>query len=543
MSDSESSDEEPLAFIQNKASLPKGFTIPKGPSSKPPPTNINKQIGSASPMAVQYPSKSEDSRKRPFSKSQDFVPSAWASAYDKQLPQELLSKCGDNKCHICNATLANPEIARSHYDAKTHEKKVQLFLENLFKDSGETPPKRVRSWETGPTYNRGSAEVANLVSKPAANTNSLGGFRNKSLQQRWVDLWDGPLPSSLVDLHGASRCGVCEVDISSLNVATAHYEGKPHAKKVREFCSKAGADIPRRKNENQEMTDKFCELCKVEFTSPTMAKSHYNGKEHVRREATGKEKIKVVEDKTGRFGIGGNFKTNTGYKPEGVDDVVEEALKNASEEELTWGAMAEVAELHPKFYCNVCNISLSSQTVYDSHIQGKNHKKKLNQPNESITNTPVLKEGAVGSSNFRCDICDISVTSEEVLNTHLQGKNHRKKLSQSIGFYGSTAVKKEVVGGSVNLRCDLCDITVTSQEILNTHMQGKNHKKKLSQGIGSNGNAVKSFHCDVCNVNTTDQNNLDMHLQGTKHNKMLRKMGLPFGALHEMDASNKLKNN
>jgi len=494
MSDSESSDEEnPLAFIQNKPSLPKGFTIPKGRSSKPPPTNITncKQLVSTHPI----PSKTEVSRKRPLSKGEDLVPSAWSSAYDKELPEELLSKCGENKCDICNATLGSKEVARSHYAAKTHEKKVNLFLENLFKDSGEAPPKRVRSWETGPTYNRGSAEVTNLICSARApgNSNTLGGFRNKTFQRRWLDLWDGPLPTDLVNMCGASRCGLCEVDISSLNVATAHYEGKPHAKKVREFCIKVGAEVPRRKDEKQEVKEKFCELCKVELTSAVMAKAHYSGKEHLRREATGKEKIKVVEDKTGRFGIGGNFKTNTGYKPEGEDDVVGE--------ELTWGAMAKVAELQPKFHCNVCNISLESQTVFQTHLQGKNHRKKENQQ-----------------------------TGSNIGN-------------QSSGSSGNIGIKKDVPGGSVNLRCDICDISVNSQEILNAHLQGKNHKKKLNQVGGSNGNSVKSFHCDVCNVNTSDQTNLDMHLQGAKHNKMLRNMGLPSGALFEMNASNKLKNN
>lgn len=474
-SDSDSDNEKATSDEQNKPSLSKGFTIPKGPSLKPPPTNINKQIVSNNPIPPISPSKSEESRKRPISKRESFVPSVWSSAYDKELPQEVLSKCRENKCDICNATLISPETARSHYDAKPHEKKVQQFMEKMFKDSGEAPPKRIRTWETGPTFNKGSAEVDNVVAAAPASSNTLAGYKHKSFQRRWLTLWDGDLPRELVDMCVASRCGLCEVDMSSLNVATSHYEGKPHAKRVKEFCTKVGARIPFRKDEEREMTEKFCELCKVTFTSASMAKGHYNGKEHKRREISGKEKIKVVEDKTGRFGIGGNFRTDSGYKPPGEDDVVVEALKSASKEDLTWGAMADASEMYP-------------QDV----------------------------------NKFHCDVCNVSVNSQDILDIHRQGKSHNKKMNQGVGSNGSRAeITTEV---SNNLRCEVCNVQVTSQEMLNSHLQGKNHKKKVGQAAGSNGNAVQNFRCDVCNVTTSDQNGLGMHLQGSKHKKMMNKM-------------------
>ena len=64
--------------------------------------------------------------------------------------------------------------------------------------------------------------------------------------------------------------------------------------------------------------------------------------------------------------------------------------------------------------------------------------------------------------------------------------------------------------------CSLCQVQCSSQVTLSTHLEGKQHKKKLesaSRGVNS------MFRCEVCDVETTDQNGLDMHMNGKKHLK------------------------
>ena len=114
--------------------------------------------------------------------------------------------------------------------------------------------------------------------------------------------------------------------------------------------------------------------------------------------------------KIGRFGIGLGFSQKP-LKTEDADDGddVKDVLKNASHEEGmdgTWGDSDKSSPSKPKplmainvtppkngglstpssgekldYSCNICHTGcLGSKVVYDAHINGKNHKKKLREP-------------------------------------------------------------------------------------------------------------------------------------------------------------------
>lgn len=231
----------------------------------------------------------------------------------------------------------------------------------------------------------------------------------------------------------ADRCLLCQVDMTSLIVATSHYEGKNHGKKVKEWCLQSGLDPPRRTDGTDNVADTWCDYCKISLTSTAMAKSHYSGQQHRKRVESGREKIVVKEDPTGNFGIGEKFRrfSKNNVKEDG-DEVVMKALrKNAMEDDLGW-----------------------------------------------------------------------QITEKEKL---------AAKLNENTSM-GSTLVKKGV------LSCNICDVTVQSKDVLDAHLMGKQHKKKLAQSK----NPGAKFRCDLCNIETSDQTGLDMHLQGSKHKKKLK---------------------
>ena len=70
------------------------------------------------------------------------------------------------------------------------------------------------------------------------------------------------------------------------------------------------------------------------------------------------------------------------------------------------------------FDCGLCQVQCSSQVVLDAHLIGKQHKKKL-----EMTQAP--------SGNSRCEICNIAVTDQGGLDMHLAGKKHIKKAAQA----------------------------------------------------------------------------------------------------------------
>ena len=66
-----------------------------------------------------------------------------------------------------------------------------------------------------------------------------------------------------------------------------------------------------------------------------------------------------------------------------------------------------------------------------------------------------------------------------------------------------------------------------------THLEGKNHKKRLTQQQSSEGQdkSKSSFYCELCDVLCSNKDGLEAHMRGAKHNKVVtlyRKMGKPI---------------
>ncbi|CAL1541020.1 unnamed protein product [Lymnaea stagnalis] len=98
-------------------------------------------------------------------------------------------------------------------------------------------------------------------------------------------------------------CKLCSVRIVGPQMATMHYNGKNHLKKLRNFVQTNGrsagfnmetsekADVVKKqgevKTEIVEMTDadekKYCKMCKVSFSQESQADMHYQGKNHAKR--------------------------------------------------------------------------------------------------------------------------------------------------------------------------------------------------------------------------------------------------------------------
>ncbi|KAK9696170.1 hypothetical protein QE152_g32073 [Popillia japonica] len=64
--------------------------------------------------------------------------------------------------------------------------------------------------------------------------------------------------------------------------------------------------------------------------------------------------------------------------------------------------------------------------------------------------------------------------------------------------------------------CELCNVQVTSNNVLRRHKEGRKHILRVErQG--------KTFQCDLCNIVANSQSQLDAHLKSSKHNARLIK--------------------
>ncbi|KAF5807267.1 putative transcription factor C2H2 family [Helianthus annuus] len=161
------------------------------------------------------------------------------------------------------------------------------------------------------------------------------------------------------------------------------------------------------------------------------------------------------------------------------------------------------------FQCEVCNISCDTKDVLEKHKQGKKHLKRMkrladlsaNPPNmvpppvasetvvEELENKKqrLLKNGATAETLLSCDVCNVICNNQEGFQQHVASKKHAAKsviqLASTNAVFDATSDSSG--GGSqkklVGFPCEICKIVCTSGELLNTHIAGKKHLKKLKE--------------------------------------------------------------
>ncbi|KAB2609431.1 zinc finger protein 346-like [Pyrus ussuriensis x Pyrus communis] len=177
-----------------------------------------------------------------------------------------------------------------------------------------------------------------------------------------------------------------------------------------------------------------------------------------------------------------------------------------------------------------------------------------NQPLENTANMNTPQPTVVVQS-LRCDVCDIYCTSKPIYETHIAGKKHQKKVAMqhnpgvTAGSELETKRRKILRGGSTvdSVRvCTICNITCNSEEVYNKHLYGKRHKAQASlmaldggpyiAAVGSQFNGiwkkdpnkvklVQSAWCEVCKINCNSNDAYIAHLVGKKHKKNLEQLG------------------
>ncbi len=282
---------------------------------------------------------------------------------------------------------------------------------------------------------------------------------------------------------------------------------------------------------SKQCMNERCGLCGVEFSSQSVARCHYSGRPHAKRSTAVLEKW-VSEDPSNR-----RMPT---LKPLNVPNDNSQSFYENRED-------------HDETYCQLCRIELTSKIVATMHYQGKNHAKMLRKREAGIDLNPewmpppqkqarqMLEEGELeddkesrqGSGNrFFCMCCKLHFSSQDRYRCHLLSQEHRSKANNSDGGDVVPTFTKVATSDSIDqmlskLRnnpksmfdCSLCQVQCNSQDVLNTHLQGKQHAKKLVLSQHQTQNGPSQFRCEICNIETTDQNGLEMHLAGKKHLK------------------------
>jgi len=209
--------------------------------------------------------------------------------------------------------------------------------------------------------------------------------------------------------------------------------------------------------------------------------------------------------------------------------------------------------------CDACNVEFAWQEVMDDHMKGAKHKRTSEgmEMIKKLTDKGIEVPPCPENSQWRCDACEIYLSSPQVLLDHMLGKRHHEWVLKRKGenstrprgltvvarskpknkqpivepAYGATPAKKQRVFG---LRCDTCHTEVTCQEALDAHMKGAQHKRTLEgletlkqltdQGIEVPPCPENSqWRCEACEIHLGSPQVLLGHMLGKKHKHKTQK--------------------
>ncbi|CAH0600501.1 unnamed protein product [Chrysodeixis includens] len=170
------------------------------------------------------------------------------------------------------------------------------------------------------------------------------------------------LPEELLSYFGYDCCGLCGVEFTSMEMCRAHYLCKNHLKLQKKWLSrhkpKSRSRSRSRGNETRlRSRATYCELCDVEHTSNSAAKSHYSGKQH-------------------RAVVYGRKQTRN---PSLLQDDKQERLEHLLIREKGVIDCKEVVQGKPipsELWCNICETYMTCPDQMTIHLNGKRHLNK-----------------------------------------------------------------------------------------------------------------------------------------------------------------------
>ncbi|XP_058460870.1 uncharacterized protein LOC131436263 [Malaya genurostris] len=364
-------------------------------------------------------------------------------------------------------------------------------------------------------------------------------------------------PVDLKKLFEPLNCGLCKSKMNSHISANVHYQSKVHEKKIvqwlTDYCERTGTPMPHRTKRRPVQVEPVgpnslrCEACDLPLTSIQHANQHYTGKRHqmvargkkmpagrgyYNKEGVWTRLLTASDDSPERFGIGQSFaKQKARYTakdakkmrlepppspPPVVKEIVGEALDG-----LTTGTTLTAGLVQPESSVYVSSTtSAYAPTVtpnyaqpslitagYDNQLTAQAYRKHFVPASVAPVHTTVdseilKKESAdcVDETGVFCKVCQIAVTSATVMETHLKGVKHLKKLKSvgrmipasqngdSIESILSTLNKPPQLNDwslyrmpSGKYYCKSCNSILADEKLFSQHWYSKKHKLKVRQ--------------------------------------------------------------
>ncbi|XP_059196341.1 zinc finger matrin-type protein 3 [Centropristis striata] len=206
-------------------------------------------------------------------------------------------------------------------------------------------------------------------------------------------------------------CKLCNVTLNSAQQAQAHYQGKNHSKKLRNFYAGSQQPPAIRIPESLEAAGQtslssgsndsdykgatrvilatendYCKLCDASFSSLAVAQAHYQGKNHAK-------KLRLAEAQQNSNNMEGS--NEAAPRRNRKDGSEYRLVKNRRSPQLPASMPGPYYNPRPRqriprdlamcvtpsgqFYCSMCNCGAEQETDFRQHLESKQHKAKVSE--------------------------------------------------------------------------------------------------------------------------------------------------------------------
>ncbi|CAL4196217.1 unnamed protein product [Meganyctiphanes norvegica] len=135
------------------------------------------------------------------------------------------------------------------------------------------------------------------------------------------------------------------------------------------------------------------------------------------------------------------------------------------------------------FGCEVCKLEFTSQSIVDAHMAGAKHQRKLKAQELlwKLQETESCFTHDEASGKLTCLVCDVELTSPQLLESHLAGTKHKNKCGKR-GLEGGNGTEPSKKGKSVpgEYHCKECQINCNSSQQMEQHVTSKKHLNKVA---------------------------------------------------------------
>ncbi|XP_073088152.1 zinc finger matrin-type protein 3 isoform X2 [Manis javanica] len=219
----------------------------------------------------------------------------------------------------------------------------------------------------------------------------------------------GEQDSALEELCKPLYCKLCNVTLNSAQQAQAHYQGKNHGKKLRNYYAAHSCPPPARMSSTIEPVatpaipaspqmgsfkpggrvilateNDYCKLCDASFSSPAVAQAHYQGKNHAKR-------LRLAEAQSNSFSESSEAGQRRTRK-EGNEYKMMPNRRNMYTVQNNSGPyfnprsrqriprdLAMCVTPSGQFYCSMCNVGAGEEVEFRQHLESKQHKSKVSE--------------------------------------------------------------------------------------------------------------------------------------------------------------------